>query len=1065
MSTTFFENPILNSPYELPQKHWKTDSNNRPTGEVASFRRPSSLRSPIPAPGAGRGEGAAEQMDLFTQTVEGVDYRENDFINQIRGLVGEWRKQPREKWGVTPETARLLEHWRHYDFASYRPFFCQVEAVETLIWLTEVAPREKRFRPLLETIAKVNAAADPALFRMACKLATGAGKTTVMAMVIAWQTINAAHHGVSEKFTNGFLVCTPGITIRDRLQVLLPNDTDSYYKSRQLVPVDYLPLLGQARIVITNYHAFMPRSTMTLSAGTRRMLVGPSGAGPQTVETEGQMLRRVMPELLGLKSVLVINDEAHHCYRHRPETGQEAERALDADEKAEAKENEEAARVWISGLEALRRLIPSTRVFDLSATPFFLRGSGYQEGTLFPWTVSDFSLMDALECGIVKLPRIPITDDMTNAEEELPVYRDLWKNIREKMPKKGRGKGGDMNPENLPNILKTAIELLYKDYETTFQSWKGAGYPQPPCFIFVCQNTTISKLVFDYVSGYVVKGADGSETTKDAACPLFSNFDPETGVPLPMPRTLLIDSMQLESGEALGTEFRAAASPEIEAYKRELVNRTGDRAAADKITDEELLREVMNTVGKEGRLGGQVRCVVSVSMLTEGWDANTVTHILGVRAFGTQLLCEQVVGRALRRLSYDPDAETGHFRPESANIFGVPFDFASKGIKTPPPPPPDVVRVRAVHPERDALSICFPRVQGYYLEQDNPKRTLRAKFDETSALAITKKEVGPTKTLVAGFVGPASLLELGEPTMRRSSVVAKLAARFIDRFFSERLYSMMDRQYLFVNAKRLFTEWMDQGYLRGLGEQRPDFAVMFHDLRELACDKLNDAIVRDAVDRNPETSISVQLDDFQPTGSTDPVNFIISRNSKILHETREDRCPVNYAVCDTDWERMVCEILEAHPATISYARNYNLAFQVPYVMAGERHDYIPDFLVLLDDGHGPDNPLHLVLEVKGYRYLDADVKKATMRNYWIPGVNKLGNYGRWAFWELDQDAFGFGAFTDPESRQALAAKAYGEAVEEIISHGDTKTRRGKEDKMGTSGGAVVLGEEKGARRT
>jgi len=1026
---TFFENPILNSPYEYPKKHWETDGGNQPTGRIVSSRRPSSLRSPIPAPKSKREDGDQPALDLFSKEIDGVDYQENSFINMVRAYVDEWRALPREKWGVTPETARLLEHWRHYDFPSYRPFFCQVEAVETLVWLTEVAPKDKRkYGRVLDELVRVNQAADPDLFRIACKLATGAGKTTVMAMVIAWQTINAAHHGVSDKFTNGFLVCTPGITIKDRLQILLPNDTESYYKSRQLVPVDYLPLLGQARIVITNYHAFMPRSVLEVSAGTRRMLVGPSGDGPQTVETEGQMLRRVMPELLGLKSVLVINDEAHHCYRHRPEDA-DAERALDADEKAEAKENEEAARVWISGLEALRRLIPSTRVLDLSATPFFLRGSGYEEGTLFPWTVSDFSLMDALECGIVKLPRIPISDDMKNPDAELPVYRDLWKHIRDKMPKKGRGKGGDMNPANLPNTLITAIRLLYENYERAFRAWAEAGYRTPPCFIFVCQNTTISKLVYDYVSGYVVKDADGNEETRPAACPLFSNFDAD-GNPLAMPNTLLVDSLQLESGEALSADFRAVADKEIETYKRDLVNRTGDRAAAEKLSDSDLLREVMNTVGKEGRLGGQIRCVVSVSMLTEGWDANTVTHILGVRAFGTQLLCEQVVGRALRRLDYTADPATGLYKPEYADIFGIPFDFASKGVKGPPPPPPDVVRVRAVHPERDDLAILFPRVSGYYLDQRAPDREIRAAFTETSALTIGKEHIGPSKTLVAGFVGSPELYELKKPSMRPSEVVARLAGRFVERYYDSG-YTVLDRTRLFGKIKRLFTEWVDGGYLRGLGKDLPELAVQYRDLLELACEKMNDAIVKDAVARNPETFVSAQLDDFLPTGSTDPVNFVISRTAKILHETAPDKCPVNYAVCDSDWERMVCEILEAHPATIAYARNYNLGFQVPYVMSGERRSYEPDFIVLVDDGRGRDDPLHLVIEVKGYRYLDADVKKATMLDRWIPGVNKLESYGRWAFVELDQNDFGFGSFSDPAAVQAAAAIAYDNIVKDL----------------------------------
>ena len=334
--------------------------------------------------------------------------------------------------------------------------------------------------------------------RLALKLATGAGKTTVMAMIIAWQTVNAVRHPTSKQFTRGFLVCAPGLTIKDRLRVLQPNDPDSYYVSRELVPGDMFEDVNRAKIVITNYHAFQLRERIELSKGGRQLLQGRGGEELDTQETEGQMLQRVMPALMGMKNILVINDEAQHCYREKPDVGDDEE--LKGDEKKEAEKNKKAARVWISGLEAVNRKLNVSRVIDLSATPFFLSGSGYAEGTLFPWTVSDFSLMDAIECGIVKLPRVPVAENIPG--NEMPMFRNLWENIRKDMPTKGRGKGEELDPLKLPTRFQTALQSLYGHYEKTFKLWEGKGIKVPPCFILVCQNTAISKLVYDFISGF-----------------------------------------------------------------------------------------------------------------------------------------------------------------------------------------------------------------------------------------------------------------------------------------------------------------------------------------------------------------------------------------------------------------------------------------------------------------------------------------------------------------------------------------------------------------------------------
>ena len=654
MSNPFFDHPILNSPYECPGRHWELDPDGQPTQQVLPRRRRAEFITPIPKPKK-RKKAAHQDEMVFDEgqslSTQAQQYDPTSIINEVRQNVDSWRALPNpNQWQVTPETARLLQHWRHHKFSEFRPFFCQVEAAETAIWLTEVAPQSKSGKRLLDHLASANKDANPELMRFALKLATGAGKTTVMAMLIGWQTINAVRRPASKHFTRGFLICAPGLTIKDRLRVLQPHDPNSYYKDRELLPGDMLDEMSRAKIVITNYHAFKLRERIELSKGGRQLLKGRTGEEPKTLETEGQMLQRVVPDLMGMKNILVINDEAHHCYREKPKDADEE--ALKGDEKKEAEKNSEAARLWISGLEAVTRKLGTSRVIDLSATPFFLSGSGYAEGTLFPWTMSDFSLMDAIESGIVKLPRVPVAQNIPG--DELPMFRNLWEHIRKDMPKKGRGQGGELDPLKLPTRLQTALQALYGHYEKTFAIWDEKSIKVPPCFIIVCQNTAISKLVYDFVSGFHRKNDDGTTTLENGRLPLFRNFDATTGDPLPRPNTLLIDSEQLEAGDALDDNFRGMAADEIERFRRDIIDRTRDAHAADNITDQELLREVMNTVGKPGQLGGAIRCVVSVSMLTEGWDANTVTHVLGIRAFGTQLLCEQVIGRALRRQSYEP---------------------------------------------------------------------------------------------------------------------------------------------------------------------------------------------------------------------------------------------------------------------------------------------------------------------------------------------------------------------------------------------------------------------------
>ncbi len=906
-------------------------------------------------------------------------------INGVRQQVDRWRKIPdSSRWGVTPETARLLQHWRHHQFSDIRPFFCQVEAAETAIWLSEVAPRAGRAaKEFLDHLENANNEANPGLPRLALKLATGAGKTTVMAMLIAWQTINAVRHPQSRRFTYSFLVAAPGITIKDRLRVLKPNDPDSYYQSRELVPNDMLRDLEKAKIVIINYHAFKLRERLELSKGGRSLLQG-RGETLTTLETEGQMLQRVMPELMGAKNIVVFNDEAHHCYRENP--GEQQEGAFTRDDRTEARKNTEAARLWISGLEIIGRKLGINRVMDLSATPFFLRGSGYPEGTLFPWTMSDFSLMDAIECGIVKLPRVPVADNIPGGD--MPKFRNLWENIRAKMPKKGRGQSKHLDPLSLPAELQTALEALYGHYCKTFYAMQKAGIEVPPCFIVVCNNISTSKLVYDYISGFLRENEDGSKTLENGRLELFRNFNVHCE-PYSRPRTLLVNSEALESGDALDRNFRKMAADEIERFRREIIERTGDRYQAEKISDQDLLREVMNTVGKQGRLGDSIRCVVSVSMLTEGWDANNVSHVLGVRAFGTQLLCEQVTGRALRRQSYDLN-ENGLFDVEYADVLGIPFDFTAAPVVVTPKPPRETIQVRAVRPERDALEIRFPRVAGYRVEL--PEERLTAEFNEESVLELTPDMVGPSITTNQGIIGEGVDLNLVHTNdLRYSSLLFHLAQRLL--YTKWRDPGDEPKLHLFGQLKRITKQWLD-GYLVCKGNTYPA-QLMYQGLADRVCELITAAITRAEIGSRPVKAV---LDPYNPTGSTSHVRFATSKSDR--WETGSSRCHVNWVILDSEWEGEFCRVAESHPRVKAYVKNHNLGLEVPYRYASKKRTYIPDFIVLVDDGHGEDDLLHLIVEIKGYRRDDAKEKKATMETYWVPGVNRHGRYGRWAFAEF-----------------------------------------------------------------
>ncbi|MCE9635048.1 MAG: DUF433 domain-containing protein [Planctomycetes bacterium] len=972
MPQVVIENPILNSPFREPSRHFRFDETGI-TNEVVEGRRTSCYFVPIPA-----ARKKTKQADLFTEWTEDR-IQPNELINSIRSRVDVWRAKGRPY--LTRTSRRLLEYWTRPDRG--RPlFFCQIEALETVMFLAEAASRSGE--AWIETeLRRLNDDANPGLFRIALKMATGTGKTVVMAMLIAWQTLNRIENPHDRRFSDAFLVITPGVTIRDRLRVLLPNEPDNYYRERDVVGEDDARRLLSAKFVITNFHAFLQRETGDAAKLTKSILGG-AQTGAFT-ETPDQMVRRVCRAFGAKKGIVVLNDEAHHCYRRRA-GGEDAE--LSADDRREAKKRDDEARVWISGVEAVQRKLGIRAVYDLSATPFFLRGSGWGETKLFPWVVSDFSLIDAIESGIVKVPRVPVADDSMTGDA--PTYRDIWPRIREALPRKGRKTGPLTGEPVLPPELQGALKSLYSNYEKYFAKWqeRAASEPDkahtPPVFIIVCNNTNVSKLVYDHVAGWERTLDDGSTVVVPGSLALFSNERDRKWAA--RPNTILVDSGQLESGEGMSADFKKIAAAEIEEFRNEMRRRFPGRDVSE-ITDEEILREVMNTVGKPGKLGEHVRCVVSVSMLTEGWDANTVTHVLGVRAFGTQILCEQVVGRALRRRSYVPDAE-GMFTPEYAEVYGVPFSFIpSAGSEKEPEPRDPPTRVRAL-PARAACAITFPRVTGYRFEL--PEDRLAATFDASSKLVLSTRDV-PTRTEVAPIVGEAAEHYTDWRDTRAASVEFDLAKHTLEQYFSDPAGA--PRPWLFPQVLAITRRWMRECLV--LHDNAYPQMLRLHRHRDEAAKKIHLAVARHH-DTRPR--LRPILRPYDTVGSTEFVDFDTTRPT---WRTRADKCHVSHVVADTDsWEQKTAQSIEDMPEVVRYVKNHNLGFTIPYTIDGAERQYTPDFVVHIDDGAGPQDPLRLLVEVSGEARRDKAEKVATARDLWVPAVNNQGDFGRWAFLEV-----------------------------------------------------------------
>lgn len=1009
------KDPILNDPYREPELHYQTQYDGRiDYNTIKEGRRP--FTPDIPAVP----ERAKGQRSVF----DAADFSdENNLVNLTRAEVRAWRNAGYPN--VTRVTRDLLLFW----FDEEKPptsklFFAQREAVETAIYLNEVAERSNAGQNILRELRQAQLAvsddASEQLPRIAFKMATGTGKTVVMAALILYHYLNRREYRADTRFADHFLIVAPGITIRDRLGVLRVDEEHrhdkqkrkDYYSERSLVPPQYNAFIDglNANLVITNYHAFMPRTLQGNKKSPFDGKIGADGKKQEALESFDQVLRRVMGNLKPGRRLLVLNDEAHHCYK--PKSTEKANNDFE-----EHDENERAA-VWFTGLAEIAKRYKLTHVYDLSATPYYLKGSGYDPYTLYGWVVSDFGLIEAIESGLVKIPFLPISDDTQELTE--PVLKHLYEHVRTHLPRKGQRKQKSEAKEQgtgllerlpeLPELVKGALDQFYTHYLNYAKGLReayekqGDLFSRPPVFIAVCQNTSVSKELFKYIAGFEYEDEKGQSRVYKGAFPEFSNYD-QYDRPKQKAPTLLIDSDALEAGEQISDEFRRVFSAEIAEFKKEYARLYG-QGAAEQITDGDLLREVVNTVGKEGKLGAHVRCVVSVSMLTEGWDANTVTHIMGLRAFGSQLLCEQVAGRALRRREYflqgydaqnqptdEPKkAKRYKFPPEYAHIIGVPFKMFRGGggptVVTPPKSEP----IKALEERQDEHEIRFPNVDGY--RKVVTPEVLKHDFSKLAPFEFDGSRFPLTTEMGSAF-------SAGEEKLRVSQILEKRDQEIVFTFTGYLIRRMFGgdqdngRWHLFARLRDMVQEWYDSK-IKLLNIVDPVYRKLVFFANPVAvCDHIMKGI---NPERDSQDFVRPVLNPYNPIGSTAYVNGHTSRETFPTTKSH-----VNAVAMDSKWEGICAKTLEELAPVVSYVKNHFLGFEIPYLKEGRDHKYRPDFIVRIKLANGA--MANLIIEITGMDR-DKKEKKWYVENRWLPAVNAVRHeHGMdpWYFTEVAGD--------------------------------------------------------------
>ncbi len=1012
------ETPIINSPFEEPHCHWSIGHGSPPV--KTKGRRLASYFYRVPEH-AGRGRGRRPQTEVFEdQKGEEVQLV---LVNAIRERVREWRSGARTGGkaydGASPVTHELLDLW-HSDDRMQRLFFAQLEAAETVIFLVEAnRVYHTGFPPIPTDVPGPDAKArgGRAFLRHACKMATGSGKTTVMGMLAAWSILNRVASPGDNRYSDTVLIVCPNITIRERLAELDPALGDlSLYRTRELVPPHRMEELRRGEVIIVNWHRLEKKESNTVNGAAAKVVktgeavevvknAGKSSEAVETkyFETDAAWFRRFRREHGNGRGRsphwLVFNDEAHHAYRRGDASVAEN---LD-DDRYLAKKNDREATVWIEGLDRIHKLAGGRRrrgislCVDLSATPFYIQGSGNEVGRHFPWIVSDFGLLDSIESGLVKIPQLPARDA---GGAQPAAYFNVWRWVQEKAEEDGLG--DRVTPEIVMNYASAPINLLADDWHRSFALWERLSeaqrqHPVPPAFIVVCRDTGVAKEVHDWL-------ANGND--KYGAAPAWFRNAPGREV------TVRIDSQVIGDIEEGGTQDKTRRL-------RFIIDTLGKAEwPGGKVPEEwsDLVRKHNDRLSRgdsDGSLrwldervppGRDVRCIVSVAMLVEGWDAKTVTHIIGLRPFGSQLLCEQVVGRALRRKSYVLNEESQTFAEETAVVLGVPFELVPFKVSPAVPTAPPVYNHVYSVPEKARYEIVFPKVSGYHetsaLEVSvDWSRVSKVTIDparfpvEVELTTLTNPDGFPP---VAGQGEPACLnIDEWRALFRDQQVAFRLALEVCKRWKE-------DKGVEAVPMHRLFSEvasaagWFLANKLVLLGDSQPRDILLVGEYVRKAVDSLFDAIRMGTSSRTAE--VAVMPRGAAGRGSTLNVNFHTTKN---VSEAK--RCHLNVMVADTKkWEQRAAHWLDRLPNVVKWVKNDHLDFVIYYRKRGVSARYLPDFIVVTDTGE------HVIVEVKGQVTDSADAKaKAAER--WVAAVNRLGTHGRWRYLMV----------TDPENWERL----------------------------------------------
>jgi type III restriction enzyme len=1002
MSDFEVEQPILNSPFEEPSEHWQIEDGQAPQ-RVASRRRAGYFyRDP-----------AATQPEP-TQSARG-DWEELELVNLIRERLAQWRSA--EYPGVTRTTLDLIRHW-HRDGREQRLFFAQIEAVETIIFLKEA---RLDLHQGIDVPPEITPEDVEPFSRYGCKMATGSGKTTVMAMLASWSILNKVASRGDARFSDAVLVICPNLTIRERLTELDPNRGEaSIYRTRDLVPPHLMPMLRRGRVLVKNWHEFerkgMSAGSKVQKHGVPELVKSTVKIGPKTtsgrggrfmteqalgialdqgmriledrrpakqevvveetryVESDTKLMQRLLGrEIGGKQNILVLNDEAHHAYRIRQEATATAEEDAEWTDEERADELAYESTVWIDGLDRIHKNRRINFCVDLSATPYYLARAAEDTNRIFPWVVSDFGLTDAIESGLVKIPQLAHSDP---SGEEQAAYFNIWRWIMSKLTAAERGgRRANAKPEAVLRYAEHPIRLLALAWEELRGEWASEGDdPRPPVLILVCKNTRLAGVIYDWL-------AEGKAPTGIPPAD-FSGLRNEDG----KRHTIRVDSKVVSE-----TEIEGAKNDESR-WMRFTLDTVGtrdwardDQGRAIYPEDfEELARKLDRPLHPPGR---DVRCIVSVGMLTEGWDCNTVTHIVGLRPFMSQLLCEQVVGRGLRRRSYEL-TEEGLFEEEVAKILGVPFEVVPFKQRTGPRPRRQPQHHVLPLPEKTHFEISFPRVEGY---QQAIRNRVAVDWDRIAPVRVDPMKIPDQVRLKSTLLNkgrpsysePGASATLNLDAWRKSSRLQQhefQMAAALTEHYSTHEKCEAPPHVLFPQLLEVVKRFVREKVQVDSENKRVD--VFLAPYWGFAIERLTEELHPDTSEG--ETPEVPRYEQGRTAGSTADVDFWTSKKVKEVEKSH-----LNYVVQDSKWEQSAAYHLDTHPQVAAFVKNQGLGFAIPYLHSGRAHNYVPDFIVRLENG------LQLILETKGHDPLEDIKTQAAQR--WVRAVNADGSFGQWRY--------------------------------------------------------------------